>query len=126
MSESLEIVIEPYRKVVVHEVIEYRFTDIVGTMISQAAAAGGTTIPMINWCNGVVFQIAPFNPNSEEVISEQLKGTIHYAAVTFAMKERFEREARTSDGTIKLIDQSANANFAKLGEVLKARAKYRA
>ncbi len=124
MPEELEIVIEPYNKIVIHEVIEYRLADMVGMMISQASAAGGTTILMINWCNGIVFQIVPFNPNSDEVISEQLKGIIHYAAVTFATKERFEREVRTTDGTIRLVDQSANSNFVRLGEVLKAAAKY--
>ncbi len=93
-------------------------------MVAQTRAAGGTTIPMINWCNGVVFQISPFNPNSEEVISEQLKGIIHYAAVNFATKERFDREVRISEGTVRLVDQSANPNFKKLAEVLKSRAKF--
>ena len=124
LPEGLEIIIEPYKRVVIHEVIEYRLADMVGMMISQASAAGGTTILMINWCNGIVFQIAPFNPNSDEVISEQLKGIIHYAAVTFATKERFEREVRTNDGTVRLVDQSANSNFVKLAEVLKAKAQY--
>jgi hypothetical protein len=123
MSEEAEIVMEPYKKIVVHEIVELRLNDWVEMIISGTRAAGGTTIPMVNWCNGVAFQIQPFNPNSEEVISEQLKGIIHYAAVTFATKERFEREIRISEGTIRLVDQSANPNFVKLAEVLKARAK---
>lgn len=126
MPKELEIVIEPYKRIVIHEVIEYRLTDLVSLIISQASAAGGTTIPMINWCNGVVFQIGPFNPNSEKVISEQLKGIIHYSAVTFATKEYFEREVRTADGIVRLVDQSANENFVRLGQVLKARASYQA
>jgi len=124
MPEGLEIVIEPYKRIVIHEVIEFRLADLVSMIVSQGSAAGGTTIPMINWCNGVVFSVVPFNPDSEQVISAQLKGTIHYAAVTFATKERFEKEVRTADATVRLIDQSANENFVKLGEVLKARAKY--
>jgi hypothetical protein len=125
MSEEAEIVMEPYKKIVVHEIVELRLNDWVEMIISGTRAAGGTTIPMVNWCNGVAFQVQPFNPNSEEVISEQLKGIIHYAAVTFATKERFEREIRISEGTIRLVDQSANPNFVKLAGVLKARAKYR-
>lgn len=124
MPEGAEIVVEPYTKIVVHEVIEFRLNDMVEMMVAQTRAAGGTTIPMINWCNGVVFQISPFNPNSEEVISEQLKGIIHYAAVNFATKERFDREVRISEGTVRLVDQSANPNFKKLAEVLKSRAKF--
>jgi hypothetical protein len=126
MSEEAEIVIEPYKKIVVHEIVEFPLNEWVEMILSGTRAAGGTTIPMVNWCNGVAFQISPFNPNSDEVISEQLKGTIHYAAVTFATKERFEREIRISEGTIRLVDRSANPNLLKLAKVLKTRAQYQA
>jgi len=126
LPEGAEIVIEPYKKIVIHEIIENRFSDMVGGLVAQAMAAGGTTIPMLNWCNGVAFVIAPFNPNSEEVIAEQLKGIVHYAAVNFAVKERFERDVRLPEGTIRLIDQSANPNFVKLADLLKAKARFRA
>jgi hypothetical protein len=126
MSEEAEIVLEPYKKIVVHEIVELRLNDWVEMIISGTRAAGGTTIPMVNWCNGVAFQVEPFNPNSEEVIGEQLKGIIHYAAVTFATKERFEREIRIPEGTIRMVDQSANPNFVKLAKVLKTRARYQA
>lgn len=126
MSEEAEIVIEPYKKIVVHEIVEFPLNEWVEMILSGTRAAGGTTIPMVNWCNGVAFQISPFNPNSDEVISEQLKGTIHYAAVTFATKERFEREIRISEGTIRLVDRSANPNLSKLAKVLKMRAQYQA
>jgi len=126
MSEEAEIVIEPYKKIVVHEIVEFPLNEWVEMILSGTRAAGGTTIPMVNWCNGVAFQISPFNPNSDEVISEQLKGTIHYAAVTFATKERFEREIRISEGTIRLVDRSVNPNLLKLAKVLKTRAQYQA
>jgi hypothetical protein len=124
MSEEVEIVIEPYRKVVIHEVVEQRLSDLIEAMASQTRAAGGTTIPMMNWCNGVIFQIVPFTSDSEAVIEEQLKGVIHYSSVVFATKELFEREVRVSNETVRLIDQSANSTFVRLGEVLKKRAKY--
>ena len=124
MAEEMEIVIEPYRKVVIHEVVEQRLSDMIEAVASQTRAAGGTTIPMMNWCNGVIFQIVPFSPESEVVIEEQMKGVIHYSSVIFATKERFEREVRVSNETVRLVDQSANPTFVKLGGILKARAKY--
>lgn len=126
LSEPARIVIEPYKKIVIHEIIENRFNDLVATILSGTRAAGGTTIPMMFWCNGVVFQIQPFNPNSDQVIGEQLKGTIHWAAVTFATKEKFEAEVRSSEGTVRLVDQSANRNFVELAALLKTRSKYQA
>jgi hypothetical protein len=124
LPDEAEIVIEPYKKIVIHEIIENKFNDLVAMIVSGTRAAGGTTIPMLFWCNGVVFQIVPFDPHSEQVIGEQLKGTVHYAAVTFATKQKFEPEVRLPDGTVRLIDQRANPNFMKLAEVLKSRAQY--
>jgi len=119
----LQISIEPYRKIVVHEVLEIAFTDLIDQILNQTRAAGGTTIPMLSWCNGVAFQIMPFNSNSEEIIRESLRGTIHYAAVTFALKQKFEREIMRKGGTVLLLNQSANVNFMALAETMKAGAK---
>jgi len=123
-SEPVEIAYEPYRKIVIHEVVEFKLADLVTQLVAGASAAGGTTIPSIQWCGGVVFTIVPFNPNSEEVISEQLKGIVHYASVVFAVKERFESEVRTRAGTIRLLDASAASNFVRLAAELRKMAKY--
>jgi hypothetical protein len=120
MSQRLQISIEPYKKIVIHEVLEIAFNDLIDQMIHQTRSVGGATIPMLSWCNGIAFQISPFNPNSEEIIKESLKGTIHYSAVTFAVKEGFEREIIRPAGTVLLVNQSANTNFAALAETLKA------
>ena len=123
MSNRLQISLEPYRKIVVHETLEIGFNDLIDQILNQTRAAGGTTIPMLSWCNGVAFQIVPFNSNSEEIIKESLRGTIHYAAVTFALKEKFEREIIRKSGTVLLMNQSANANFMALAETMKSIAK---
>jgi hypothetical protein len=115
----LQISIEPYKKIIVHEIIELSFYDLIDQMINQTRSVGGSTIPMLSWCNGMVFQISSFNPNSDEIIKESLKGIIHYAAVTFAPKDAFEREIIRPTGTVLLVNQSANANFTALAEVLK-------
>lgn len=126
MSLNLQISIEPYTKIVIHEVIELSFHDIIDQMINQTRAVGGATIPMLSWCNGVVFQIASFNPNSEEIIKESLKGIIHYSAVTFALKKDFEREIMRPGGTVLLVNQSANVNFVAMTELMKMQAKLKA
>ena len=123
MSHDLQISIEPYRKIVIHEVIELGFHDLIDQILNQTRAVGGGAIPMLSWCNGMVFQISSFNPNSEEIIRESLRGTIHYSAVTFALKDSFEREIIRPGGTIRLVNQAANANFTALSEVLKRNSK---
>lgn len=122
---SPEIVIEPYKKIVIHEAIEYRFDDYVDLVLTGARAAGGTTIPLIQWCNGIVFQVVPFNPNSEKVIEQQLEGIIHYSTVSFALKEKYDSEVRLALGTLRMVNASANSNFIALADMLKQRSKFK-
>ena len=125
-TKDVKIEVEPYSRIVIHEVVEYPLENFLDLILMGAHAAGGTTIPLLQWAEGVVLQIQPFNPDSEAVIEEQLKGTVHYAGVAFSLKERFEPEIRTPKGTIRLIDGGANANLSKVAIFLKSRSKYRA
>lgn len=119
MPQGIEVSIEPYKKIVIHELIELPFNDLIDHMIHQTNSVGGATIPTLPWCNGVAFQISPFNPNSEEIVKESLKGTVHYASVMFAIKDVYEREIIRPTGTVLLLNQGANANFTVLAETLK-------
>ena len=125
LDKPPEIVIEPYKKIVIHEVIEYRFDDYVDLVLTGARAAGGTTIPIIQWCNGIVFQVVPFNLNSEKVIEQQLEGVVHYGTVSFALKERYEPEVRLALGTLRMVNASANSNFIAIADMLKQRSKFK-
>ena len=125
LDKPPEIIIEPYKKIVIHEAIEYRFDDYVDLVLTGARAAGGTTIPIIQWCNGIVFQVVPFNLNSEKVIEEQLEGVVHYSTVSFALKERYEPEVRLALGTLRMVNASANSNFIAIADMLKQRSKFK-
>lgn len=118
IASDLEISIEPWKKLVVHEVIEYGFEDLVRIVLSQSRAEGGG-IASMNWCNGLVFQHATF-PDTESIVQEKLKGTIHYSSVVFARKDKFERQVVRENGTLNLADVSANPIFLRLTETLKS------
>jgi hypothetical protein len=113
----LEVAVEPWKKLVIHEVIKYSFDDLVRLVLSQARAAGGG-ISSMNWCQGVVFQHTAF-PDTDSVVQEKLKGTIHYSSVVFAEKEKYERQVVREAGTLNLVDVSANAIFRELAGLLK-------
>jgi len=125
LDKPPEIIIEPYKKIVIHEAIEYRFDDYVDLVLTGARAAGGTTIPIIQWCNGIVFQVVPFNLNSEKVIEQQLEGVVHYSTVSYALKERYEPEVRLALGTLRMVNASANSNFIAIADMLKQRSKFK-
>jgi len=118
----MEIEIEPWKKLVIHELTEYGFEDFLRVMAASARSVGGGIVSM-NWANGVAFQIMPF-PEAEVIVEESLKGIIHYSNVLFALKEKFEKEIRKDYGTFLMADMSANEHFIDLTAVLKKNSKF--
>ena len=55
----MEISIEPWKKLVIHEVIEYNFEDWVKQIAFSTRSSGGA-IPTMQWTNGIVFSPANF------------------------------------------------------------------
>jgi hypothetical protein len=117
----LEIVIEPWKKLVIHEVIEYNFDQWM-TQIAFSSKTAGGAIPTINWVNGIVFQSFNF-PDTNTMVEEKLKGVLHWSSVMFAIKEKFEKQIIKDNATINLIDVSVNRIFEELASKLKEYSK---
>jgi hypothetical protein len=124
-EQQLEILVEPWRKLVIHELLEYRFEDLAKLVATQSVQQGGTAIPTISWAEGVAFLISPFPDESEVIIEEKLKGIIHYNTVLFALKKNFEAEIfmRGHEIRINLIDVGTNDIFKLLARKLVEHAK---
>ena len=97
----MEIIIEPWKELVIHEVLELKFDEWVTQIIASARSAGGG-IPTIFWAGGLAFHFATF-PDTEAIVQEKLKGRIHYSSVTFSIKEKFEKQVIR--GGVRLILQ---------------------
>lgn len=124
-EEPMDIIVEPWKKLVIHELLEYKFEDLAKLVATQSVQQGGTAIPTISWAEGVAFLISPFPDESEVIIEEKLKGIIHYNTVLFALKPGFEAEIfmRGSQIRINLIDVGTNEIFRLLAQTLKKHAK---
>lgn len=120
--QFMEIVIDPWKKLVIHELTEYGFEDLLRVMAATARAVGGGIVSL-NWANGIAFQIMPF-PQSEAIVEESLKGIIHYSNILFALKDKFEKEIRKDYGTFLMADTSSNEHFMQLSSVLKKNSKF--
>lgn len=121
-NQDLEIIIEPWNQLVIHEVLELKFEDWVTQIIASARSAGGG-IPTIFWAGGVSFHFATF-PDTDTIVQEKLKGRIHYSSVTFAIKEKFEKQITRESGAVNFTDVSHNEIFSKLTEKLRAQSKF--
>lgn len=118
----MEIIIEPWNQLVIHEVLELRFEDWVTQIIASARSAGGG-IPTIFWAGGVAFHFATF-PDTDTIVQEKLKGRIHYSSVTFTIKEKFEKQIIREGGAVNFTDVSHNEIFSKLTEKLRSQSKF--
>ncbi len=121
-NQDLEIIIEPWNQLVIHEVLELRFEDWITQIIASARSAGGG-IPTIFWAGGVSFHFATF-PDTDTIVQEKLKGRIHYSSVTFAIKEKFEKQIIREGGAVNFTDVSHNEIFSKLTERLRSQSKF--
>lgn len=118
----MEISIEPWKKLVIHEVIEYKFDDWVRQIAFSTRSSGGA-IPTMQWTNGIVFSPANF-PTTNVTVEEQLKGTLHWSSISFAIKEKFEKQIVIENATINLVDVSVNEIFKELSMTLKKQSKF--
>ena len=118
----MDIKIEPWNRLVIHEVIEYKFDEWASQIAFNAKSSGGG-IPTMQWADGIVFSPANF-PVTNSVMKEQINGTLHWSSVSFAIKEKFEKQVVQDDATINLMDVSVNEIFRDLARKLKGGSKY--
>lgn len=118
----MEISIEPWKKLVIHEVIEYKFDDWVKQIAFSTRSSGGA-IPTMQWTNGIVFSPSNF-PTTNVTVEEQLKGILHWSSVSFAIKEKFEKQIVIENATINFMDVSVNEIFKELAQKLKKQSKF--
>ena len=103
-------------------IIEYQFDDWVKQIAFSTRSSGGG-IPTMQWTNGIVFASSSL-PTTNATVEEQLKGVLHWSSVSFAIKEKFEKQIVKENATINLVDVSVNEIFNKLSVELKAQSKY--
>jgi hypothetical protein len=118
----MEISIEPWKKLVIHEVIEYKFDDWLKQIAFSTRSSGGA-IPTMQWTNGIVFSPSNF-PTTNVTVEEQLKGILHWSSVSFAIKEKFEKQIVIENATINLVDVGVNEIFKELAQNLKKQSKF--
>ena len=118
----MEISIEPWKKLIIHEVIEYKFEDWVKQIAFSTRSSGGG-IPTMQWTNGIVFSPANF-PTTNSTVDEQFKGIFLWSSVSFAIKVKFEKQIFKENAKINLVDVSVNEIFKELATSLKSQSKF--
>ena len=120
----VEITFEPVKKIVVHGVQEYTFEDLIQEFVDDGVA-GGPTIQSLEWADGVAMAITYCPIDHVSFSKDFLEGTQHILSVTFAIKEKFEKQVIKGNVTVNFLDESEKADLRDLAKKLKEQSKYK-
>ena len=108
---------QPWKKIVIHEIVEFS-TEYFLDEAARSAYEGGRSKP-VNWANGIIFVTAPL-PSTEDVIREQIKGTIHWGLLHFGRMRKYKAEVKRDRSVIvPLLDMSSHEVFGPMAEWIK-------
>ncbi len=117
----VEIEYLPYQKIIIHEIRKLDVQDFLVWVATQVEAQKQGATPSINWVDGIAFLTGEFM-STPELVSENLKGRIHYAVVFFT-ETSYQPEKRVSvngrDSVVRFNKGDTNPNFVELAKFLK-------
>ena len=120
-NEKIEIVVQPIKKLVIFEkrVLSSKefFKRIELIVISGRPIA-------LNWAEGIVFLYMPYQPNSDIMIEETLKGTMYWATVLFTSMPEYKPLKKFGAREIPIVDQTSIPYLRQVAQWLKKRIKH--
>ena len=121
----VEITFEPVKKIIIHGVQEYTFDELIQEF-SATAEIGGPTIHSWAWADGVALNPSYHPVDSGRFNKDYLEGgTLHIHQVTFALKEKFEKQVIKGNVTVNFLDESEKAEMSDLAKKLKEQSKHK-
>jgi hypothetical protein len=115
----MEIAFDPWKKVVIHELVEFKLQDFLRQIEPQVYSSAGS-IPVLFWCNGVLYFATPM-PESELSAEQMMEGVIHFSNVTFALMPRYQPQLREGRVTVNVMDVSASSVHQALTNWMKTK-----
>jgi hypothetical protein len=103
MEKEIEIVVQSIKKIVIFECMEFPPDELFNRI--KLIAMSGQPIAL-NWAEGVVFLFMPYQPDSDTIIEEALKGTIYWEGVLFSPMPKYQPIKKIGAREIPIIDQS--------------------
>lgn len=114
----VEVDYQPWKKIVVHEVVKYNLDNLV-KIRSLGVEPGGLAEPLL-WANGITFSKSTM-PETEDVIKEKLEGIVHWPSVVWALMPEFREVIVIKETNVKVpvIDVSAQSLYKTVAKWLK-------
>ena len=120
----VEISFDLAKKIVVHDVQEYTFDNLMQEFISKEQA-GGEVGAVLIWADGVVMEVSWYPIDRQAASKDFFEGIHHIHQVTFALKEKFEKQVIKGNVTINFLNQSEIEVYRDLAKKLKEQSRYK-
>jgi len=120
MEEKIEIIVQPIKKIVIFHCMEFSIEEFFKRM--ELMAISGQPV-VLNWSEGIVFLPVPYQPNSDIMIEEALKGTMYWATVIFSSMPEYQPIKKFGAREISIIDQTSVPYLRQVAQWLKKEIK---
>ena len=117
-SELVEVVYQPWNKIVIHEIVDYSLDDLV-RLQSLGVEPGGLGDPLL-WAEGIVFSSSTML-ETKDVVKEKLEGIVHWSSVEWARMPEFKQVIVIKETNVRvlIINVSAHPIYKTVSKWLK-------
>ena len=121
MEEKIEINVQPIKKIVIFECTEFSTKEFFKRV--ELMVRSGHPVAL-SWAEGIVFLAMPYQPNSDIMIEETMKGTFYWAIVMFSSMSKYQPIKKMGAREISIIDQTSISYLRQVAQWLKKRIKH--
>ena len=121
MKEEIEIMVQPIKKIVIFECTEFSTEEFFKRI--ELVAISGQPVAL-NWAEGIVFLPVPYQPDSDIMIEQALKGTFYWATVMFSSMPKYQPIKKFGAREVPVIDQTSISYLRQVAQWLKKRIKH--
>tara|TARA_B100000953_G_scaffold289367_1_gene273283 strand:+ start:129 stop:815 length:687 start_codon:yes stop_codon:yes gene_type:complete len=108
------------KKAIVHDTLEYEFEALMQEFVADEEVSGGDFKQrVLVWAQGIVMWITYISRPTNDIVNDEVNGTLHFQRVTYAIKEKFEKRIVRGNVTINLLDQDEIPLYRDLAKELK-------
>ena len=114
----MEIVHEPWKRIVIHEIVRYVLDNLIKVR-SLGVEPGGLAEPLL-WADGIVFSRSTIL-ETKEVLKEKIEGVVHWSSVEWAIMSEFKEVIVIKETNVKvpIIDVSAHPIYKTVSRWLR-------
>lgn len=118
----VEVDYQPWKKIVIHEVIKYNLDSLV-KLQSLGVEPGGLAQPLL-WAEGIALSKSTMR-ETEDVVKEKLEGVVHWPSVMWAPMPEFKEVIiiRETNVKVPIIDVNAHPIYKTVAKWLKEHTK---